>query len=194
MTKNKKNFIYNVICSGIIFILGVLYLSVPNYYGIDELTTNININNLFISFLLIYATIHTGEYYFSKENNNEHLFLTISCGIAALINIYLSYYIHPLLVISLSLIGFVFLISLVRLISIFYYKDKNDAYYYIESVLLVLFILSGISICFNLFNDMLLQTMLLGVFILVLGLLEMFDSSLKCLLKAKRFTDKIKLK
>lgn len=194
MTKNKKNFFIGIISCGILFSMGVLYLTVPSYYGIDHMA-NINVNDLFICMILIYSVLAFGNYLLIGKNpNNENVWLSIVASIAGIANVGLGVFFNESLTLALSLSIFVFLTTAVRIFTIDYYHDRKDAYYYIEAMLTIIFLIVGVVISFNLFNDSVLQTMVLGFYFIIISILESVDVSLKGMLKAKRFLKKIKLK
>lgn len=194
MTKNKKNFFIGIISCGILFSMGVLYLTVPSYYGIDHMA-NINVNDLFICMILIYSVLAFGNYLLIGKNpNNENVWLSIVASIAGIANVGLGVFFNESLTLALSLCIFVFLTTAVRIFTIDYYHDRKDAYYYIEAMLTIIFLIVGVVICFNLFNDSVLQTIVLGFYFIIISILESVDVSLKGMLKAKRFLKKIKLK
>lgn len=194
MTKNKKNFFVGIISCGILFSMGVLYLIVPSYYGIDHMA-NINVNDLFICMILIYSVLAFGNYLIIGKNpNNENVWLSIVASIAGIANVCLGVFFNDSLTLALSLGIFVFLTTAVRIFTIDYYHDRKDAYYYIEAMLTIIFLIVGVVICFNLFNDSVLQTIILGFYFIIISILESVDVSLKGMLKAKRFLKKIKLK
>ena len=169
MSKNKKNFFIGMISCGIIFLMGVLYLTVPSYYGLEEMT-NINVNDLFICMVLVYSVVNFGNYILIGKNpNNEVIWLSIVASISGILNVGLNLLFNPTYTLAMSLGVFIFLTIGVKIFTIDYYHDRKDAYYYIE-------------------------TMLTLIFFIIISILEAVDVSLKGMLKAKRFLKKIKLK
>ena len=194
MSKNKKNFFIGMISCGIIFLMGVLYLTVPSYYGLEQMT-NINVNDLFICMVLVYSVVNFGNYILIGKNpNNEVIWLSIVASISGILNVGLNLLFNPTYTLAMSLGVFIFLTIGVKIFTIDYYHDRKDAYYYIETMLTLIFFIIGIVICFNLFNDSIVQTIILGFFFIIISILEAVDVSLKGMLKAKRFLKKIKLK
>lgn len=194
MSKNKKNFFIGMISCGIIFLMGVLYLTVPSYYGLEQMT-NINVNDLFICIVLVYSVVNFGNYILIGKNpNNEVIWLSIVASISGILNVGLNLLFNPTYTLAMSLGVFIFLTIGVKIFTIDYYHDRKDVYYYIETMLTLIFFIIGIVICFNLFNDSIVQTIILGFFFIIISILEAVDVSLKGMLKAKRFLKKIKLK
>jgi uncharacterized membrane protein HdeD (DUF308 family) len=85
-------------------------------------------------------------------------------------------------------------VTVVKLFTIDYYHDREDAFFYIETMLLIIFFIMGLMLAFNLFDDKILQAMMLGFFIVLISILDGLNGSLKSLIKSKRFQNKIKLK
>ena len=98
------------------------------------------------------------------------------------------------MVLAISIMVFVLAITTVKLFSIDYYHDNKDAFFYIETMLLCLFLVVGVVISVNLFNDSTIQTIMLGFLFIIIGILDGVNISIKCMLKAQRFLNKIKLK
>lgn len=192
MIKNKDKFVIGILGSAFIFFLGVIYISMPTYYGV-EMLENLDINSLFISFIIIYAAANLGTFLIIGKNpNNEAIYLSIVGSIAGLLNLILSNYITKAFPISLAI--FIFLVTAVKLFTVDYYHDRKDAYYYIEGLCLAIFFIVGIITAINLFGGTMLQTIMLGFFICIVGILRIFNVSIKSMLKAKRFLNKVKLK
>lgn len=192
MTKNKKKFLVSIVGAIIIFFLGITYISMPTYYGID-LMDNIEINNLFISFSIIYATVNLGIFLILGSNpNNESIYLCMAGSIAGILNIIISNYSNKSFMLCFAI--FVFMVTAIKLFTVDYYHDRKDAYYYIEGLCLAIFFIVGLVTAINLLGSAFLQTMMLGFFITIIGILRIFNVSIKSMLKAKRFLRKIKLK
>ena len=107
MTKNKKNFFVGIISCGIMFIMGVLYLTVPTYYGIDYMAV-IDVNDLFICMMLTYATLNLGEYIIlGKSPNNENVWLSLAASTSGIINVASGAFVNDTFALSISVISFV---------------------------------------------------------------------------------------
>ena len=61
-------------------------------------------------------------------------------------------------------------------------------------MLLCLFLIVGVVISVNLFKDSAIQTIMLGFLFIIIGILDGVNISIKAMLKAQRFLNKIKLK
>ena len=192
MSKNKKNFYVGLIGSGIIFLLGVLYMMLPNYYGIDYLV-KIDVNNLFVSFSIVYATVNLLMFAFTtKDNLGESVWICVSSCIVGMINNVLSILFDGDLALKLSILLLTGLITIIKIISISYYRKKNDGIYYLEILLACIILITGVVFSLNLFDETIIQTAELGFFGVVLGITSLVENSIRCLLKAPRFLGKIK--
>ena len=192
MSKNKINFIIGQVGSGIIFFIGVLYILMPNIYGLDQMS-DIAVNDLFLSMMLILSCVNLGFYYLVKKNpTNEAIYLSMVASICGVLNIICTNFLTSSLALAISVLAFTVFSSIVRLCTIDYYHDKKDAYLYIEVLLTGLFFISGIIISISLFNDPLIQTIELGFLLIIVGVIESMKVATKCLLKAPRFLGKIK--
>ena len=192
MSKNRRNFFIGEIASGIMFAIGVLYILVPNYYGLDNMSV-IDTNNLFISLIIVYASIHLGLFYILGKNPTSESFLmcivSILCGI---FNVVMQEFTSASIALSISVLVFTLGITAIRLFTVDYYHDRKDAYLYVEAFLTIIFLVSGAIISVSLFNDPLVQTIELGFFLMIMGIIESMKVTTKCLLKAPRFLGIIK--
>ena len=72
--------------------------------------------------------------------------------------------------------------SLAKLKKMDYYHDKNDRMWKIRFLNLSLFIITGILTCINLAYTSAVQVLIVGFFMLVHGILELFDPIVKTLI------------
>lgn len=192
MSKNKKNFLLGTIGSSVIFIIGVLYILVPSYYGLDNMSI-IDTNDLFISLIIVYASIHMGLFYLLGKNpTSESFIMSITAILCGVFNVAIKEFVNPSITLSISVLIFTLAITAIRLFTIDYYHDRKNAYFYIEAFLTIIFFISGIIISISLFNDPLIQTIELGFFLMIMGIVESMKFTTKSLLKAPRFLGKIK--
>lgn len=193
MNLNRKRFFVGIVCSGIMFFMGVLYLTVPAYYG-TEYMANIDTNDLFVSMVLIYAVLNFIKYFLLGKNpNNENIYISIASSLTGTLNVLLNEFLEKNIILGISLLIFVLLITGIKLFTVDYYHDRKDAYYYIEGLLLAIFFIVGIVTSLNLFSDSILQTIMLGFYFIIIAILDTVNTAIKTMLKAKRFLNKIKL-
>ena len=195
MSDNKRNFYVGIACSIAVFLMGVIYLTIPSYYGLAAMY-NVDANNLFVSGLLMFACVNLVKYIVVGKNpTTERVYMTVACAASGALDIILGgFYSDPHMVLSISIMVFVLAMTTVKLFTIDYYHDRNDAFFYIETMLLCIFMVVGFVIAINLFKDSTIQTIMLGFLFIIIGILDGVNISIKCMLKAKRFLNKIKLK
>ncbi|MDE6292161.1 MAG: hypothetical protein K2L98_00610, partial [Bacilli bacterium] len=124
--------------------------------------------------------------------NNESIYLCMAGSIAGILNIIISNYSNKSFMLCFAI--FVFMVTAIKLFTVDYYHDRKDAYYYIEGLCLAIFFIVGLVTAINLLGSAFLQTIMLGFFITIIGIIRIFNVSIKSMLKAKRFLRKIKLK
>ena len=143
MSKNKKSFFVGIISSALIFLMGILYITIPSYYGVDKMH-NINSNDLLLSALLVVSVVKFGEYVLVKRNpNDEPIYITIMSSLIGVVNTMLLLVFPESMALATSLIIFVTAYAAIKLFTIDYYHDHNDAYFYIETMFLIIFAIIG---------------------------------------------------
>lgn len=175
----KKVSIYNFICCLIIFILGVIYLSFPTYYGLEAMS-EIETGNLFLSFIIIYSLLNLTMFFMNHDRYN--LKLGVVTAIMGLVTSILVKYIHSFLVTPVSLMVLLFFISSIKIIDIFYLKE-NKQNYYMKVILFVILDFFGIILAFNMLNDFVLQTIMFGFFVSLIAAIDFIDYSWEYLLR-----------
>lgn len=192
MSKNKRDFITGLIGSGIIFFIGVLYVVLPNYYGVDNLV-DIKVNNLFISFILVYATVNISLFYvLGKNPNNETLWICISTCLVGMLNVVVSFIFKPYIALRVSIFALTVAIVICKMITAGYYKSKKDATYYFEYLLIIVYTIVGLIMPFTLINNTIVESIELGFYIILISIIDGMSTTFKALLKAPRFLGKIK--
>ena len=175
----KKVSIYNFICSFIIFILGGIYLSFPTYYGLGAMS-EIETGNLFLSFIIIYSLLNLTIFFINHERYN--LKISVFTALSGFVAFILTRSIHSFLVTPVSLMVLLFFISSIKMIDIFSLKETKHNYY-MEVILFVILDFFGIILAFNMLNDFVLQTIMLGFFVSLIGTIDFIDYSWEYLLK-----------
>lgn len=192
MSKNKKNFIYYELESAVIFLIGVLYTLLPTIYGIDSLE-ELNVNDLFLCMTLILSTLNLANYYVVGESpTKEYLYYSVTSSIVGIMNLLIYPYFENDLTLAISILALTISFSMVKLFVVDYYHDRKDAFYYIEGILSIIFLITGMIISVSVFNNPVIETLELGFFMIILGVVESIRTATKCLLKAPRFLGKIK--
>lgn len=187
----NNSIIYKLICSTAIFLLGMIYLSFPTYYGILEMS-KIETGNLFISFTIIYSLLNLAIYFINRDENGNNLVISIMALITCFISYFLPYFMNGFLVVPISIMILLFLVTSYRVVEIFKMKEKKDNYYYVEKILVIILNCFGIILSFNMLNDYVLQTIMLGFIISVFGMYDFVNVSFREVMHNKKFVKGIK--
>jgi hypothetical protein len=97
-------------------------------------------------------------------------------------------------VFTMCIMLFTLVVTGVKLFAVDYYFQRKDSYWYIITMLLIIFLCVGLVISTALLNHPDIQVVSLGFFIIIIAILDAVDTSIKCMLKAPRFVKNIKLK
>lgn len=183
--------IYKLICSTAIFLLGMIYLSFPTYYGLLEMS-KIETGNLFISFIIIYSLLNLAIYFINRDENEDNLVISIMTLITCFISYFLPYFMNSFLVVPISIMILLFLITSYKVVKIFKMKEEKDNYYQVEKLLIIILNCFGIILSFNMLNDYVLQTIMLGFIISVFGMYDFVNVCFREVMHNKSFVKGIK--
>lgn len=193
ISKNREHFFVGLISNITLFCIGLIYLLVPTYYGIDNMN-GLDVNNLFISAMLIIALLKFVEYFIIGDNpDKEAIFISMGVSICGIINSFLTPKLISSYALSISMFSLVFIMSCVKIFTIDYYHDRNNLYYMIEFMFLIIISVVGTILSFSMFSDPILECIEMGIFIILLSIVGSFDITLKTILKSKRVMKKIKV-
>lgn len=192
MSKNKKNFIYYELESGVIFFIGVMFTLLPTIYGPDNLG-ELNVNDLFLCMTLILSSLNLANFYVvGASPTKEYLYYSITSSIVGIVNLLITPYFSASLSLAISILALTITHSIVKLFTVDYYHDRKDPFYYIEGTLAIMFLITGMIISISVFNSPVIETLELGFFMIIMGIIESIRTATKCLLKAPRFLRFIK--
>lgn len=163
--------------SGIIIILiGVFFLVFPEL-GV------FNLKLIFAISMGIIALIKVIEYFLTKESKDYEGILLAGASMLASIAFIIFFKEKSPLSLSLCLMGWIIIVSVIKLIKIDYYMDRKNNMWYVRMVSFTLFILVGILTSINLYYTQMVQTLMLGYFFMVCGILEISDPAITLLKK-----------
>ncbi len=183
----KKYQISQFICFFIIFCLGAALMIYPSL-GFK------NINQLFFLIMLIYGFLSYVLYMLIRRKDDyEYLYISLASVIIAMIEVFLPKE-NVNLVLSLSLVGWMSLVAIIKLIKVDYYHDRNDILWFVRSITFVLFLIIGTLTAVNLYYNIEVQSLMLGFFLISVSILEVFDPVADFLVnhKIKKITKNIK--
>lgn len=179
--KRKERKIKNrisIIVSFVLLFLGVLLFIFP-WFNVNE-----PINLLYLLFA-VYAGVKLIEYILTRNGTDrEALYTSVACMLASFSGFKFSGYNAPM-VLSLTLISWVGIMSIIKLIKLDYYHDRENGMFYVNLVTFSLFLLLGILTSVNLYFNATVQTLMLGFFFVVNGLLDLAEDAIRVLVTDK---------
>lgn len=172
--KNK----INLISSGVILLLGVLLFIFP-WFNIEEP------NNLLYLLFAIYAGVKLIEYILTRNGTDrENLYTAIACTLASISGFKFHSYSSPM-VLSLTLVSWVGIMSVIKLIKLDYYHDRKNGMFYVNLVSFSLFLLLGLLTSINLYFNATVEALMLAFFFVCNGLLSLSENGIRILVTGK---------
>lgn len=164
----KKKQIIDLIIAAFLILAGVVILTLP-------LLKIINIYKLFITVFTFYAIINLVQFLTTmKDKDYEGLFTTLASVITIIVAIIIDITSRPGNL-AITLFVWVILMSLIKLKKSDYYHDRGKLVWIVRIITLVLFILTGVLSTINLYCGAEVQTLVLGFFFYIHGILELID-------------------
>lgn len=162
--KLKKKQVYSLISALLILLIGVVLLAFKDLIS--------NANSLFYYVMYFYATIKLIEYFMTKEEGDyENILVAMVSVIAGTAGIVFHFSNTPI-VLSITLISWVSALAIIKLIKVDYLMDRKNKMWYAEIITLGIFVLAGILTSINLYFSASVQTLMLGFFFLIMGIVE----------------------
>lgn len=84
--------------------------------------------------------------------------------------------------------------SIIKLIKVDYYHDRNNKMFYINMTSLILFLIIGVLTGINLFFDNTVQVLILGYFFIANGLLNLAEDAIRIIATSENFNIKERIK
>ena len=165
----------NLIVSGILLLMGLLMLILP-FLGFMQP------NILLYVVFSIYALIKIIEVVITKNygGDNEDIYTAIACSLAAISGFkYINY--DPPMVLSITLASWVGIMSIIKLIKLDYYHDKENGMLYVNLVTFSMFLLLGLLTSINLYFNETVQVLMLVFFFVINGLLNLAEDGIRIL-------------
>lgn len=173
--KTRKKNIINLVASSTLLLFGILLLIFP-WFGVNN-----PVFVLYIAFA-VNSLVKLIEYFLTKNGSDyENLYSAIACAVAALSGFRFASYENTPLVLSLTLVSWVFIMSIIKLIKLDYYHDRENGMVYVNLVTFSLFILIGLLTSVNLYFSNTVQTLMLGFFFLINGILSLTENAIRIL-------------
>ena len=173
----------NLVISSILLIMGILVLVVPFLEFIKP-------NALLYVVFSIYALIKIIEIIITpKTDDYEDIFTAIACALAAISGFKFIDY-DPPMVLSITLISWVGIMSIIKLIKLDFYHDRKNGMFYVNLITFSLFLLIGLLTSINLYFNETVQVLMLGFFFVINGILNLAEDAIRILVSR----NKIKIK
>lgn len=158
-----------------LILIGVILLILPlfNISNIKWLNTGI---------FSLYTILNLIQFILTKESKDyEGLHSAIGSLIVLIANLLIRPINNPK-TLSMLLMTWIIFMSLAKLKKMDYYHDRRDRMWKIRAFNLSLFILAGVLACINLAYEGIVQVLVIGFFMLIHGILELFDPIVKTLI------------
>ncbi len=158
-----------------LILIGVILLILPlfNISNIKWLNTGI---------FSLYTILNLIQFILTKESKDyEGLHSAIGSLIVLIANLLIRPINNPK-TLSMLLMTWIIFMSLAKLKKMDYYHDRRDRMWKIRAFNLSLFILAGVLACINLAYEGVVQVLVIGFFMLIHGILELFDPIVKTLI------------
>ena len=143
-----------------------------------------NIKLIFSIVMGIYALANLGLFIINYKSKDFEGLLTFFASIAAGVCNYIYYDGKYPVILSLSVILWIMMMSIVKLNKADYYNDKKDRMWKLMVFLLIMFLIIGLVTAISLSNNDVTTTIVLGYFFFIHGLFEMIDPLVKYLIKS----------
>ncbi len=164
------------------FIISTFLMLIGLGLIISPLFDFVNVKLIFSFVMISYALLNLVQFLLTLDDKDyEGLLTFIACAAVGICN-YIYYEEAYPVILSMSVILWITMMSIIRLIKADYYHDRKDRMWKLMIFTLVMFIIVGLitAVSFN-YSDITI-TIVLGYFFLFHGFLEMIDPMVKYLI------------
>ena len=159
----------------LLILIGVILMILP-IFNVS------NIKYLSIGIFALYTIFNLFQFIITRKSKDyEGLHSAIGSLVVLIASIITSPESQPK-TLAMLLMTWIIFMSLAKLKKMDYYHDKRDRMWKIRFLNLGLFIITGILTCLNLAHEASVQVLVIGFFMLVHGILELFDPIVKTLI------------
>ena len=165
----------NIIVSFVLVLMGILMLIIP-FLGFMEPNTI-----LYVTFS-VYALVKIIEVIIVKSHNGDYedVLTAVACALAAISGFKFASF-DPPMVLSITLASWVGIMSIIKLIKLDYYHDKENGMFYVNLVTFSMFLLLGLLTSINLYFNETVQILMIGFFFVINGLLNLAEDGIRIL-------------
>ncbi len=181
----KKKLVYDSLAAGVITLLGIVLLMFPE--GIFE-----DMNSILFIVMATYTAVKLLQYFLTrvpKDRDYENLLTAIACVLAATSALVFNFQ-DSAMVLAFTIIGWVFIVGIVKLVKVDYLMDRKNNMWYIKMIDFTLFVLIGVLTTVNLYYSTIVQTLILGFYLVLNGGLELIYPVVSHLLEKNQVLEK----
>lgn len=180
LSKNyrKTKNIINFYSSLSVVILGILFFLVPTI-------SNMEPNKILFVVMLLYFGIKISEYILtSKAKDSETIWVAIANALAAAAAVQYGS-VESNILVSVSLSVWALILTIIKLIKINEYRDKENTLMYFNIVTMSLFVLLGILSVISIYREVVNINLILGYFFIVEGILHSLEVGIRIIKENK---------
>ena len=151
-----------------LILIGVTLMIFPNFKILD-------LEVILFSVMMAYATLNLIQFIFTRDSKDyEGLFTSIFSYLIGVGGLYFDLFNGGVEMVAIIL-AWIILMSLVKFKKCDYYHDRKNKMWIIRIVTLIIFIVTGLLTCINLYYSNEVQILILGFFFYIHGILELID-------------------
>jgi len=167
----KKNIKLETLVNIVIIIAGLVLIIFPWLGSAKPI-------NIFYFILGMLAGLRAIEYMFQKDKSDKE---NINIAIVSFLVPFLSFikFPNPEMVMPLSLLTWIGLMSIVKLIKLDYLHDRKLPLFKVKLYGFIMFIILGVLTTYSLHFDDKVQIIILGFFVIIIGLMDLFKDHME---------------
>lgn len=164
-------------------IIAILLIAIGIILQVLPLFKLSNIKVICIVIFSLYSLVYLFRFILTKESKDyEGLHVFVASIIAVILSLILDVQ-SSAQKLYIILIVWIILMALIKLKKMDYFHDRQDVMWKVQGINLSLFIITGLLTCLNLIYSNTIQTIVIGFFMLIHGILELIIPVIKTLLK-----------
>ena len=164
------------------FSVAMILLFIGIALTVIPLTVNIKINIIIRLLFSSYAIINLVQYILTRKNKDYEGLFTFFISLITVILTFIFDVVTSPNKLAMIMMFWITAMSLAKFIKVDYYHDRRDCMWKLRVFTLFLFIIAGIATSINLAHTNGVQTVVIGFFMIIHGILELFDPIVKTLI------------
>ena len=166
----------DVISATLLLIVGIAVLVTPRFIEIK------NVKAICVVVFSAFAIINLIKFFINKDSKDIEGLITFFANLVTILAIAFVKTENIPMDLSIILMIWIILMSLIKLKKADYYHDRRDRMWKLNVFMLVLFIITGLLTAINLAYESSVQLIVIGFFFFVNGILQMIDPIVKSLI------------